>query len=987
MNVSYQNRTEKRDNLLQQNAKENFELGSAIRPVLARRNSAGSIFSIESSKFDGFLESGTVPKDLQLVEQLAAGVTAQGQVFNVIGSMAASLGPSAEGSMPPLLSSRIRNAFLELLKVSYPVVGYQSEPVSALLALLAAGRDYWDLLPEATLAASQDVLACMLHDHHAMEFYFQQSLYRFPYEFLPFITLCKRLCTAAETLDDDRTDLIVKLLRKTPSLTFTLPEKFLSYELVQEDENTNSFCLLEEIPLIALSSSWSRRCIEDDAYRLPVGTYGRFITDTGRVVMVEYPHSTLSLLGRQLEINLAKEGYHSELGMLQPSEVTEVICLFSTLLRVEHLRKAKMSDGNSATAHGESDILHETSKHISGGKDLVSVVCETMDNFMQDEPTRAEDAAIQVLTACFTFLDALLPIQPSRVWAYLARSELLSSDDTAGKLAKITGTLDLVSERFDLLIASLSFFSRLIDTAMCSAVQRCASNRVAYRQKPEANLWTGTADKVLARVSLSIAQASVDVLESTSTWRFDSETSRLQLMSRVVPVLDRLVMYSYSTGESPDSENLMSCLRPAASYVVDCFMSPSTGALRFEPMLASFGAALTSPDTTLYPGRSMVVLNQLSSVLRFCTTLLRAADYLGQSSAMLETYLFKSSTLLTRLSVLSDTVRSPVICLLEALVVNAAQSAAEPPSLLGYLGPQISKYFLQSLSSLGKPFALTQEATTTWAFFSSILRNRQQWMSNCLLTGQTPREAMKEGSKKGDLSADSVFACALAKLKGLKDLDKVEALAILDFVASAQNYWPWTVFTLLQDTSYIDGLRAYVRGLKPSHLTVKSDAIGTSVDARIAAYVAETLAMQLYHSCHQGTAGPLAKSLVADLDYYLRDGVEIAGYNKSLHSNFAKNFANKYFGCSIEYFKRTPLERRELGKKYYYDVERADNMLRCDPGWLGRRDDGFKNEMELANANLSLVDAQIVRYLGATGFDAADDLKTGSLSRVGGVAG
>ncbi|POR36070.1 Nucleoporin [Tolypocladium paradoxum] len=961
MNVSYQNRTEKRDNLLQQNARENFESGGVIRPTAARRNSAGSIFSIESSKFDGFLENATSSKDLQVVEQLASGVTAHGRVFDVIANMATALGPSPEGSMTPLISSRIRNVFLELLKVSYPIVGYQSDPIASLLSLLAPGRDYWDLSSEDTLSASQDVLASMIHDVYAMEFYFKQALERYPYEFMPFITLCKTLCTAATDSDDDRSDMISKLLRKTPTLTIILPDDFQGYELVQEDENTNSFCLLEEIPLIYLSSSWRRRYIEDDAYRLPVGTYGRFITDTGRVVLMEHPHSTLSLLGRQLEINLAKEGYRSELKMLHPDEVAEVISLLSTLVRMEYLSTAKTNNGNSFI-HKESDLLQEASKHISGGKDIVTVVCETMDYFMQDELAMAEEAAVNVLTACVKFLDAILPVQPSRVWSYVARSELLNSDSRAGKLAKITGSLDLVSERFEFLMSSLSFFSGLVDTAMYSAVQRRAGNKLATRQKPESNPWLGTADKVLRRVSLSIAQASVDVFESTSTWRFASETGRSSLLGNVIPVLDKLVLYSYNMGESASPENLTSCLQPAAFYIVDCFTSPSTGTLRFQPILSSFIATFTTSDSTLYPVRTKISRDQLCSILNFSTTLLRAANYLERSSSMIEAYLFKSSTLLARLCAVSDLVRGPAICLLEALVVNAGKSASEPPSLLGYLGPQISKSFLQLLSNLGKPFALMQDAKTTWRFFSSILRNRQQWMSNCLLTGQTPREAMKQDNKKGELSADSVFAGALAKLKVLKDLDSAEALAILDFVASAQNYSPWTVFTLLKDTSYIGGLRAYVRDLKPSHLTVKSDAIGTSIDARIAAYVAETLAMQLYHSRHHGTADALAKSLVTDLDYYLRDGVEVAGYNKSLHNNFAKNFTNKYFGCSVDNFKRTLLEPRELGNNYYYDLDRADDMLKFDPGWLGRKDNGFKNEMERANANLSLVDAQIALF-------------------------
>ncbi|KAL3953661.1 hypothetical protein ACCO45_011617 [Purpureocillium lilacinum] len=960
MNVSYQNRTEKRDNLLQQNARENFESGGVIRPT-GRRNSAGSIFSIESSKFDGFLENATASKDLQVVEQLASSVTAHGKVFDIMSSMATGLGPSVEGSMSPLLSSRIRAALLELLKVSYPIVGYQSEPLGTLLSVLSTGRDYWDLSSEDALSASHDVLTSMTHDDYLMQFYFQQALDRFPYEFMPFISLCKSLCTAATSDDEEQPDLILDLLRKTPSLTFVLPDDFQGYELVQEDENTNSFCILGDIPLITLSSSWKRRYIEDDAYRIPAGAYGRFITDTGRVVLMDFPHSTLSLLGRQLEINLMKEGYRSELNMLQPEEVVEVISLLATLLRMEYLRSTK-TNSNTAVVQKDSDLLHEMSKHISGGRDIVTVVCETMDYFMQDELAMAEEAAVNVVTACVKFLDAIVPVQPSRVWSYLARSELLSSDSRAGKLAKITGTLDLVSERFNFLMSSLSFFSGLIDTAMHSAVQRRAGNKFTGRQKAESNPWLGTADKVLSRVSVSIAHASIDVFESSSTWRFESDVNRLSLLDAVVPVLDKLVLYSYNMGESASAENLTSCLRAAASYIVDCFMSPATGTLRFQPILSSLIAGFVAGNSTLYPTRTRTIRGQLTSTLKLSTTLLRAANYTEQSTAMFETYLFKSSTLLARICAVSDLLRSPAIVLLEALVVNAGKSASEPPSLLGYLGPEFSKSFLQLLSSLGRPLALTQDAQVTWRFFSSILRNRQQWMSNCLLTGQTPREAMKQGSKASELSADSVFADALAKLRALKDLDGAEALAILDFVASAQNYWPWTVFTLLKDTTYVDGLRAYVRKLKPSHLTVKTDAVGTSIDARIAAYVAETLAMQLYHSRHQGNADALAKALVTDLDYFLRDGVEVAGYNKSLHGNFAKNFANKYFGCAVENFKRTGLEPGELGNNYYYDLDRADDMLKFDPGWLGRRDNGFKNEMELANANLSLVDAQIALF-------------------------
>jgi nuclear pore complex protein Nup188 len=968
MNVSYQGRTEKRDNLLLQNARENFEAGPVARPPTVRRNSAGSIFSIESSRFDGFLENSTTPKDLQVVEQLATGVTAHGRVYDVMSRMASNVGSIIDGSMPPLTSSRIRATFLEVLKVSYPIIGYQSDPMSCLLSLLSTGKDYWDIATERHLAPEDDVVAAMVEDDYLLEFYFQQALDRYPYEFLPFISLCRALCTDTNVDGDEKPDLILNLLRRTPTLTFVLPPSFQQYELVQEDENTNSFSLLEEIPLISLSASWRRRIIEDEAFRLPVGTYGRFLTDTGRVVQVEYPHSSLALLGRRLEINLMPEGYQTELGMMEPQEVAEVISLFATLIRIDKSRSTA-ADSTSIVLQSESDIIAEASKHIAGGKDLVTIVCDTMDSFLQEERAMGDDSSLSVLNSCIQFLDSILPFFPNRVWSHLARSDLLDSDSRAGKLVRITSTLDLVSSRFDFLNSSANFFSNLIDSAMTSAVQRQLGNKSLGRQRPESNPWSGTANKVLARVSYYIAQASVDIFENTSTWRFESEEQRVLLIGNVVPILDKIIRYSYSMGDIESSECLTSTLRPAAEYVVDCFLEPATGTLRFKPILTSLIIAFTSPHDTLYPNRFYALSKQTKSILRFSTTVLRVSNLLDRSSGMIENYLFKSCTLLVRLCAVSDHFRTPALWLIKALVVNAGKSTNEPPSLLGYLGPQTSKSFLQLLSMLCKPFVLSSEVKTTWRFFSAILRNRQQWMSNCLLTGQTPREAMKKDLKKTESSPDSIFATALNKLSGLKDLDPEQALYILDFVASAQNYWPWTVFTLQKDTSYMDGLRAYVRDLKPSQLTVKSSVSRAAVEARVAAYVAETFAMQLYHSRHLGDVDALAKKLAADLDYYLRDGVEVAGYNKSLHINFAKNFANKYSGCSLDNFKRTLLEPRELGTSYYYDLDRADTMLRFDPGWLGRKDNGFKTEMGLANANLSLVDAQIVSKLVTTALD------------------
>ncbi|CAH0043289.1 unnamed protein product [Clonostachys solani] len=974
MEMSLRGRNHTRDERVEQTNRYAFEAKSEFAqspasidvavPTLTRRNSTGSTFSIEHSKFDSFvlsaIESESKELGPPLGERLAVGVTAGGRVHDIISRMA------SDTSLPPLIRSRINSRFLGLLKVTFAVVGYRSEPVMSLLSLLLTDRDYWDITNQQTLSPEHDVRANMLKDTHLLELYLEQSLDRYPYELMPFLRLCRSLCTVTDLGDHEHSDLIMNVLRNTPSLSLVVPPSFVHYEMVEDDDPFgNTFELTADIPLISLSPSWKRRILEDDVYRVPAGTLGRFLTNesesqSDRVVKIDFVHSTLSLLGRRLEINMMPEGYQTEMGLLQSDEVAEIIMLFATLIRVDFM-KSSGSTSNLSLIQQDSDIISEASKHISGGKDLVTVVCDVMDYYLQEGLTVDEEAAVFVLNACVQFLNAVSLIHPSRVWSYLARSDLLNSDSKAGRLTSITGTLDLIASRFDFLDSSVQMFSQLIDTAMASAVQRRAKNKVATRQKTDPNPLIGIASKVLSRVSRSIAQACVDIFETTSTWRFESEDKRISLLNHVLPIFNKLISYCFSMGDPQSSENLTSNLRPAALHILDCFIQPTTGTLRFQPILSSFTTALTISTSTLYPQLNQTLYNQVTSVLDFATNLLRVSTLLEKPSSMIENYLFKSCTLLARLSATSDYLCGPAIRLLEGLVINAGKSENEPVSLLGYLGPQTSKSFLQLLSSLGEPFLLPRDVKLIWRFFSSVLRNRQQWISSCLLTGQTPREVMKKTSKN-EVASHSVFATALKKVSKLKTLDTDQALVVLDFLASAQNFWPWTVFTSQKDTSYLDGLREYVRDLRPSHLVAKSNATQAATEARIAAYIGETFAMQLYHSRHLGNADSLAKKLVADLDYYLRDGVEVSGYNKSLHSNFAKNFSDKYSGCSLDDFKRTLLEPRDLGVNYYYDLDRANGMLSFDPGWLGRKDNGFKMEMELANTNLSLVDAQIALF-------------------------
>ena len=86
MYVAYQERLERRDNIQNQRAQDGYELNSRQGSMaLGRRNSAGSIVSIEKSAYDVFLSTANLGSDVQVVREMAVVVTAGGRVLTVVG--------------------------------------------------------------------------------------------------------------------------------------------------------------------------------------------------------------------------------------------------------------------------------------------------------------------------------------------------------------------------------------------------------------------------------------------------------------------------------------------------------------------------------------------------------------------------------------------------------------------------------------------------------------------------------------------------------------------------------------------------------------------------------------------------------------------------------------------------------------------------------------------------------------------------------------
>jgi nuclear pore complex protein Nup188 len=333
---------------------------------------------------------------------------------------------------------------------------------------------------------------------------------------------------------------------------------------------------------------------------------------------------------------------------------------------------------------------------------------------------------------------------------------------------------------------------------------------------------------------------------------------------------------------------------------------------------------------------------------------------LEKPPSQLQAQLFKISPLIARLYAVDDGYRIPVIKIFESLIVSASSKSTEPPSLLGNLGARTSKGFLHVLSEVDKPLSREENYVTIMHFASMVVSNRQQWFANYILTGKSSTDALRNKSSCKDISPFDrpLLNTALEAISNIGDTQKREVLAALEFVALAQNFWPWATYESAKHADSIKALSDFVGTLKPIQPSTSLDG---SVDAcyqtRIAAYTAEILAMHLFHSRQTGKQS-VTRDLISNLGYFTRFAVAVPQYNSSLHGNLKRNFESRYGGSKLSDLQRTSLETRDLGRDYFYDLRLADKMLSFDSAWS--KPQGFGLEVAHANVNLALVDAQIV---------------------------
>ena len=925
-----------------------------------RRHSGSSSGSIQQSLYEDVIDAvRVVSVGEDPVEHLMKSAMDGSRVFDVI----ATLGRRAytEDSFEFYCKGMLLQ---DLISTAVEPLGYSPEVLTAELAILSKPELYMPELAEGSDSRDFDLRITFLKNDFLMQNVFDVALSRFPYEMLPCLGLCKSLA-AAPSVDVDGLPPTLRQLMSLKTFTQAAAVDFSDYHTIREDENANLVCLdcslemLGNQGLLALGHS-ERNSIE--GFRISTGTVGQVISEAGPIVIMWYhEYSGLSYLGKWLEqYQLGRD--LTSVSLDPPQMIApEVVNLLTVMIRTAlHAQGTSFTDGERAdTANG---ILEEASDGLDEDRDIISIIFELFERELQGlRYRRPSDRSLDIALACIDFMRVLIDLNPNRVWSALAKTSLLSSRGQDSVLCVIVSSVEAVTGNFDVLERMVLLYDALIEDAICSALPRTSPRVVNGSSLIRANDRLDAPVHFISQVLLSFTQTVIEVHDSMQSWKFNSTAQKMRLNAAMACAFSKTIKYAYGVDDSKDlAQKLAGNIASAALCVVDNFCTVSRHDISSTALLRILIHGLSIPDPLIQPLSTFASIQQTTNVLDFCFILIRVGALLERNSFSLLSQLINAFAILVRLCISDDSFQVPALMLMDELIKDV--TIGESGSLLGHLGSESSKQFLNVLAVLGKPAGYSDVFEATWRFLTSLVGSRQQWFAVLLLTGSSPQSRLRQASQGAEASSGNetrgkpFLATALDSLSHVENTVPRQTIVLLEFVNRAQENWAWTTNHLHSHPEFFSAVTHYVANRE----TAESGTLDQCYDNKIASLTADIATVYLHYAKAIRDASVI-KKMIPVIRWLSNNAIDVSGYNSSLHGNLQKNFATRY-SCSLSKFKRTVLIPVAYGDEYFYDIELGTKILKSDPSWAGRgksQDQGFLAEFRRANLNLSLVDSQL----------------------------
>lgn len=976
----------KREDQLRRQDDGSSDTETSTSPSIRRRRSIIPETEAEK-KWDAFHDPELEDAREDPVEFYARSAVDVLNVFEIIPRLSLTLTSAYSGELtfPTALISR--HTLLDLIREGLPIIYYEDTLIEAVLAVVNTGTS-----KNATDSSHFSSLPVrLLKEELLRNAIVRQAFARYPYELSPLLRICIALCSA-ESAGLTGSAGLLQILDNLDTITLMVQEHFRSYELENEDENINAMKLTSALPVFVpkqdiflgqpirvadLAMGNHERNEITSVLSVPAGTPGFVVKeDRPMVFQLQHPHSGLEYLGLLLSTflpssELAPSGQQN---ILDHQTASETIMLI-TLLMTSALKQPQ------GPAEAEL-VLSRVSNAIPVSSDIIGVIAEIFEiELLAHTDQVAKPGSLDLVVACAEFFDALATVFPERIWATLSRSSLVGlNQGGACALAAVVSGTEVHIQQYRFLAACTRIYSQLVDDAAAGVVKRKGreSKRGHRFDSPTQTTASEPPERTMSAVLETYTRIMLDVNQSLSQWRFRMVEEKQAISIAVATSFEQLLRWTYGL-EPPGKaaypnvlqdnrkEQISALLVPAAEMVLDAFAPiESEDDMLVAAITNQLADGLALSEEALPPRLRSSCVQQIRQTCHLLCSVLRSVrvSELPQRAFSLALQLVQRMPTLVKLYALEHGWKMQLAKLLKEVLKSLVCTDADPPSLLSSLNLEAAKAFLSVVSELDQPLCNWRVEVEVWSLLATVLGCKQQWFAMYLLTGTLPRQRLKETSKNGAVShSKSLLHYALDQLSAINDLNPRVAVYMLQFVAVAQEVWMFSTRDVRAHGNFFQNTLEWLDGLDvPNRRASASDSILSAREQRMAAYLCDIISINLQASLESGDKS-LQKLLTPKLAYLTTHAVKVDTYNRSLHHQLAKNISERFPGCELKDFKRSPANPAPYGDNFFYDLDVATKVFAHESlAWYGSSDlrtKGFKDEFARANANLSLLDGQM----------------------------
>jgi nuclear pore complex protein Nup188 len=924
------------------------------------------------------------------------------QVFNLIAGLSTLVSSTYSSSVEAGTAFMCKETLLDVTREGLPLVKYDAEVLGAVLSFLTP-IDHSETSKRQAAVLADRLLTDLDQLRPAI---LGEALSRFPYELSPLLRISTALANAESRYRrPQESPEIADLFHHLQYFTQEVPTKFRSYQLEYEEENANAMVLTDPLSILAREqfSSFGKGQLQlitgigDDhdgilPFSIPAGTHGTIVKEKDpMVLMLHFEYSGLDYLSALLYTFTSS----SELTPVAPRTAldrfgaAEIIDLFSALLSA-----ALQREDGTGNAQG---LLERLSQALGDNHDIVSIVADIFETeLLAHFEQVAQEGSLEVVTAAAEFINVIIRLSPERVWSMLARSSLLGLVDGAMSLVSVVNGIEVQTGHFRFLKACVDMHALLLDDAFSGLVKRQPSRdqskttRFAISQdSPDT-----TPARTMSAVLSAFQKILLDAFQSLPDWKFAVPEQRCQITSRILNSFTKLLKSTYGVDVAKDpSRRLTYVLAPAADSLVNV-SAPRSGPSQLVATLSRiFPEGLPVADDALPPQARRLLMAQTTAALQFIAVLIRVTRVGGDLLANkiqsdrkdsplnmesdnapptqdkekisdkrafnLAAGILKSMPTLASLLASDHALKADVYVLLGEIVQAIGTSEEDPPSVLAQLDTEAAQAFLQVVTQLDRPLCDIQVERRVWDFMSIVMGSKQQWFAIYLLTGKFPKSRAHRRNDDS-IQGKPIIGYVLDQLSNISVLPPERAVGMLKFVSVAQQTWVWATNELRSHPDFIKNTLAWLETLRaPLRNASPNASVISARECEMASYLCETYAINLHASLEIGDKTML-KALVPKLGYLRDHGVSVDAYNRAQHMRLEANIKATFPSSELSDFKRTAVNPSSYGTDYFYDRDMAESIFRHSEAWQGKRgNDGYVDEFIRANANISLLHAQI----------------------------